>query len=89
MSIIREFYEGELHPNEIDFKNHKYKLAYAQYEQLYEKLKKTLSKKQLKLLESLNDRVFIKEYEYGREMFAVGFSLGVQFTAEGFCTKTS
>ena len=87
MSIIREFYEGEMRPNEIDFKNHKYKLAAAQYEQLSEKLKKTFSPKQKKLFESLNDRHYITEYEYGREMYTAGFAMGVKLTAESFCTK--
>lgn len=88
MSTIREFYEGNLRPNEANFKNKKYSLSYMRREQLTEKLKNTLSKKQLKLFESINSCCIDIEYEFGREMFAVGYSLGVKFTAEGFCTKT-
>ncbi|MBQ8904405.1 MAG: hypothetical protein IJY73_09025 [Oscillospiraceae bacterium] len=88
MSIIREFYEGDIRPGEVDFKNHRYKLAAAQYEQLTERLKKTFSEKQLKLFEKLDARHYIMEYEFGREMYAAGFAMGVKITAESFFTKT-
>ena len=88
MGIIREFYEGEIRPSEVNFKNPKYHRAFAQYEQLSQKLKDTLSPKQLKLFEALDTRYYIMEHEFGREMYTAGYAMGVKFTAEAFCTKT-
>ena len=88
MSIIREFYQGELRPNEVNFKNPVYSSNFARYERTPEQLKKSLSKKQKKLLESLIGNFFSMEYEFGREMYTAGFAMGVKLTAESFCTKT-
>ncbi|MBQ7834865.1 MAG: hypothetical protein IJ385_03700 [Ruminiclostridium sp.] len=89
MSIIKDFYEGGLRPSEVNFKNRKYSLAFAQNENLVEKLRKTADPKQLKLLDAIIKRYTVMEMEYGKEMFAVGFSAGTKLTAEAFCTDTS
>jgi len=88
MSTIRDFYEGDIRPNEVNFKNKKYSSAFTQREHIMERLNKSLSKKQLKLLAQLDSCYFNMEFEYGREMFTEGFSLGTKLTAESFCTKT-
>lgn len=88
MSIIREFYEGEMRPNEVNFRNHVYSANFERYEKTAEQLKKSLSNKQIKLLENLIGYFFNMEYEFGREMYTAGFAMGVKLTAESFCTRT-
>ncbi|MBO5266287.1 MAG: hypothetical protein J6B08_03215 [Ruminiclostridium sp.] len=88
MSIIREFYQGELRPNEVNFKNPVYSSNFVCYEKTAEQLKKSLSNKQKKLLENIIGNFFNMEYEFGREMYTAGFAMGVKLTAESFYTKT-
>lgn len=85
MNAISDLYEGEKRYNETRFKNKAYSLNYAALDNLRETLGKSLTEENKELLDEIFEKFCNIEFEYGREMFITGFSLGVQLTAESLC----
>lgn len=84
MSITDDFFEGRLCPAYKKADTAEYNNAVKENEELWTKLKPGLSEKQTELMEKIIDNHSILVYEYGKEMFKKGFSLGLRLTAEAF-----
>ena len=84
MSITDDFFEGSLCPAYRKADTPRSRKALKENDELLEKLKPDLSKKQNEHIEKIIDNHFIIEYEYGKEMFKKGFSIGLRLAAEAF-----
>ncbi|MBQ8614851.1 MAG: hypothetical protein IJ416_11600 [Ruminiclostridium sp.] len=87
MGIIDDFFNGNLCPADIQITNPRYMVAMSRQEQFLKTLSENLSEDDRQTLEKLMKYCSDMEYEHGRNMFALGFSMGVRFTGEGFSMR--
>lgn len=87
MNILDDFFEGKLYPADKKPNNPEYQKAVELNEKITDKLKAELSKKQFNRIKDINFNHLIIEYEYGKEMFLEGLSMGIMLTAEAFSKK--
>ena len=81
MNIIEELYYGNINVAEIR-KNKEHKKACEKELEVYHKLKNTLKKEQVKLLEEFLEANSNSTEIYDKEIFAYGFKVGLQIGIE-------
>lgn len=83
-SMLKQLYDGEIFPVEsICPKNHAYREAHHQMDQILANLRDVLSAQELVQLEKLEERYFQTSSLYGYENFAYGFRLGMSLREQG------
>ncbi len=87
MSILEELYAGNIQPNDGRIVNSEYKKAQSTKIKCYDLLREQLKGENLSLFEKLCDSTVDMEYEFGAEMFKLGFSIALQLSAESFLCK--
>lgn len=88
MDFLDELYKGEINPLDNFSMSADYRKASFQQDNHYCQLENSLSTEQKRLLEKLWDCKTDVEYEYGKQMFKTGFSLGLKLAAEAFVDKS-
>ena len=87
MSILEKLYMGDIQPNDGRIVNSEYKKAQNEKSKCYDLLREQLKGENLSLFEKLCDSTADMEYEFGSEMFKLGFSIALQLSAESFLHK--
>ncbi len=86
MSIIEEFYLGNLHPYETKFNpNSKQNAAANRCEEMYLALKEFLPENKQDLLKEMYYTCMDAVFENGKSKFQSGFVTGMRFAVECFC----
>ena len=87
MSILEKLYMGDIQPTDGRLINSRYKKAESAKLRCYNHLHQQLKGENLSWLDKLCENTAEMEYEYGEEMFKLGFSIALQLSAESFLHK--